>query len=72
MFEDLIPESKKIPKELKSYERCPYCNSDSIDSTDGLFIPNGYVETVVCKICGFKWLVTYDVDLNVVKIQHGS
>jgi len=73
MFEDLIPDKKKsLKKTITDHEQCPSCGSTDVDSVDGLFIPNGYVETVLCRRCGIKWTITYDVDLNIVNIQHGS
>ena len=69
MFEDLIPTKKKV---TTNNDRCYNCGSIDLANTDGQFIPNGYVVTVVCKKCGSKWFTTYDGDLNIVNIQNGS
>ena len=70
MFEDLIPDTKKPL--ITNHEQCPKCTSADVSNVSGWFIPNGYVETVICNKCKSTWVITYDVDLNIVNIQHGS
>jgi formate dehydrogenase maturation protein FdhE len=76
MFEDLILDSKKLKKATTDHGQCPACGGTDIDSIEGKFVPNGYAETLSCKACGSKWIITYDVDLNivdnVVNTQYGS
>ena len=72
MFEDLIQDNKKLKKTITDHGQCPSCGGTNVDSIEGTFVPNGYMETAFCKTCSVKWIITYDVDLNIVNIQHGS
>jgi transcription elongation factor Elf1 len=72
MFEDLVKDKKALKEQITAHEQCPACGSTKINSDNGIFIPNGYVETAVCKSCGIKWITTYDTDLNVVNVQSGG
>ena len=76
MFEDLIPRQgcrelmkQKVQNALAD-EACPHCNSLEIEPTYGTFIPGGfYIQTMICTICSTRWTITYDGDLNIVKVQ---
>ena len=72
MFEDLIPDAKKPTKTITDHEQCPNCNSTDVSNVSGQFVPSGYVETIICNKCRSTWHITYDQDLNIVNIQHGS
>jgi len=73
MFEDIIQDNKKLlKKQITDHGQCPSCGGTDMKNLDGIFVPNGYVETAYCNQCGIKWVITYDVDLNIVNIQHGS
>lgn len=72
MFEDLISEKRAPKTSSVGVNWCPNCKGSVFDVVDGVFIPGGFVEISVCKKCGTRRKVTYDVDLNIVNLQYGS
>ena len=75
MFEDLLGKRsirKKI-KALSDGEACPHCRSVDVKTVYGFFVSSTkYVQSFECEVCGARWNLIYDSDLNVIDTEIGG
>ncbi len=73
MFDDIVIRKREIEAKIKDYltdEICPVCASADIEPTFGMFISSTkYIQHMVCIVCGTKWEITYDQNLNIINTE---